>query len=247
MIQHLPIYISIVFGLTTLLTVWFFYKATNKSKITIVVLLGWLALQTAISLTGFYTVTDTVPPRFMLLVLPALLTIIILFATKSGRRYIDNLNLQTLTILHIIRVPVEITLFWLFIYKAVPQLMTFEGRNFDILSGISAPIIYYFAFIKNKLGKNALLLWNFICIGLLINIVALAVLSAPFPFQKLAFDQPNIGVLYFPFIWLPCCVVPLVLLSHLASIRQLLYKKNSFLTYHSHNLRHAENDLYQAD
>jgi hypothetical protein len=42
-----------------------------------------------------------------------------------------------------------------------------------------------------------------------------------FPFQQFAFDQPNIAVLYFPFIWLPSCVVPLVLLSHLAAIRQL--------------------------
>jgi hypothetical protein len=38
-----------------------------------------------------------------------------------------------------------------------------------------------------------------------------------------AFDQPNIAVLYFPFNWLPSCIVPLVLLSHLAAIRQLLY------------------------
>ena len=225
MINNLPIFVSLIFGLTTLLTVWFFYKAAHKSKITLTIITVWLIIQTVVGLSGFYTVTDTTPPRFVLMVLPPFLAIIILFLTKKGRRYVDNLDMKTLTILHIIRIPVEIVLFWLFIYKAVPQLMTFEGRNFDILSGISAPIIYYFAFAKNKLSKNALLLWNFICIGLLVNSVALAVLSAPFPFQKLAFDQPNIGVLYFPFVWLPCCVVPLVLLSHLASIRQLLYKK----------------------
>ncbi|HVF96549.1 MAG TPA: hypothetical protein VM871_04480, partial [Flavisolibacter sp.] len=37
-----------------------------------------------------------------------------------------------------------------------------------------------------------------------------------------AFDQPNIAVLYFPFIWLPSFIVPVVLLSHLVCIRQLL-------------------------
>ena len=103
--------------------------------------------------------------------------------------------------------------------------MTFEGKNFDILSGITAPLIYYFGFVKFKINKTGILIWNFICLSLLINIVFLAVFSAPFPFQKFAFEQPNIALLYFPFIWLPSCVVPLVLLSHLAAIQQLLSKK----------------------
>jgi len=101
--------------------------------------------------------------------------------------------------------------------------MTFEGRNFDIISGLTAPIIFYFGFIKKTLSNKILLIWNFICMGLLINIVTIAVLSAPFSFQKIAFDQPNIALLYFPFIWLPCCIVPVVLFSHLAAVRQLLF------------------------
>jgi hypothetical protein len=75
------------------------------------------------------------------------------------------------------------------------------------------------------MSRKALLVWNLICLGLLINIVTIAVITAPFPFQQLAFDQPNIAVLYFPFIWLPACIVPLVLLSHLVCIKVLLSKK----------------------
>lgn len=220
--ENLPAFISIVFGLTTLLTVGLFYKATNNSKLTLVILLIWLAIQAAIGLSGFYTVTDTIPPRFLLLVVPPILLIIGLFTTSSGRQYIDSLDIKTLTILHTIRIPVEVVLFWLFVNRTVPELMTFEGRNFDIISGLTAPAIFYFGFIKNQIDKKLILVWNFICLGLLINIVVNAVLSAPFPFQKFAFDQPNIAVLYFPFNWLPSCVVPLVLLSHLATIRQLL-------------------------
>lgn len=224
--ENLPIYVSIVFALTTLLSVFIFYKAANNSIAALLILLSWLIVQAIVSRTGFYTVTGTLPPRFILLVLPPLLFIIALFATKKGRSFLDGLNLKTLTILHIVRVPVELVLFWLFLAKTVPELMTFEGRNFDILSGLTAPVIYYFGFVKQKLNRKIILLWNFICLGLLINIVANAALSAPSPVQKFAFDQPNIAVLYFPFSWLPCCVVPLVLLSHLASIRQLL-KQNS--------------------
>jgi hypothetical protein len=222
--ENLPVYISIIFALTTFLTVWIFYKATNRSKTTLIVLISWLVLQTIISLTGFYTFTETFPPRFVLLVLPPNLFILGLFATRIGRHFIESLNASILTIIHVIRIPIEIVLFCLFINKAVPQLMTFEGRNFDILSGITAPVIYYFGFIKKGISKNIILLWNFICLGLLLNIIVLAVFSAPFTFQKLGFEQPNIAVLYFPFVWLPCCVVPLILLSHLATIRQIIIK-----------------------
>lgn len=227
--DNLPTYISLVFGITTILTVLLFYKSAKNSKTTLIILLTWLVLQSVIGLSGFYTVTSTMPPRFLFLVLPPLLFIIGLFTTSKGRQYIDCLDVKTLTILHTIRIPIELVLFWLFINKTVPQLMTFEGRNFDILSGLTAPVIFYFGFIKKQIDRKIILLWSFICLGLLINIVVNGILSAPFPFQKFAFDQPNIAVLYFPFVWLPCCVVPLVLLSHLATIRQLLdgQKKNN--------------------
>ena len=221
-LELLPIHISVLFGLITFLAIALFYKASNNSKATIVILLIWLALQAIIGLSGFYTITDTFPPRFLFLILPPFLFIIILFFSYRGRQYIDSLDLKKLMILHIIRVPVEIVLFWLFVHKVVPEIMTVEGRNFDILSGVTAPIILYFGFIRKKLDRNILLFWNIICLGLLINIIANGILSAPFPFQKFAFEQPNIAVLYFPFNWLPSCIVPLVLLSHLVAIRQLI-------------------------
>lgn len=223
--ENLPSYIPIVFGVTTIFTVVFFYQATHRSAIVLLVLLCWLALQSIIGISGFYAETDTFPPRFLLLVLPPLLFIVGLFFTPKGKRFIDGLNIQTLTLLHIVRIPVEIVLFGLFMNKAVPELMTFEGRNFDILSGMTAPFIFYFGFIKKQIDTKIILLWNFICLALLLNIVVNAVLSAPFQFQQFAFDQPNIAVLYFPFNWLPSCVVPLVLCSHLVVIRHLILNK----------------------
>jgi hypothetical protein len=103
--------------------------------------------------------------------------------------------------------------------------MTFEGRNPDIISGLTAPLMFYFAFIRKTGGRNLLLFWNLGCVVLLMNIIRIATLSTPYPFQQMGFEQPNIAVLYFPFAWLPGCIVPLVLLSHLSSIRQLLLSR----------------------
>ena len=225
MISSLPMYVNIAFIITTLLTIFLFYKATNNSKTTLVIIFLWILLQATLSLSGFYTITNTFPPRFALLALPAILFIIGLFVSEKGRVYIDSLDMRTLTLLHVIRIPVEICLYWLFLHKAIPQLMTFEGRNFDIIAGLTAPLIFYFGYVKNYIGKPILLLWNFICLGLLLNIVVNAILSAPSAFQQFGFEQPNTAIIYFPFVWLPSCVVPLVLFAHLTSIRKLLSTK----------------------
>ena len=220
--EHLPNYISIGFIVTTLITLLLLYKAAYYSKPVIALTLLWLALQAALGLAGFYTITTGVPPRFALLLTPPVIFIIVLFLLKNGRRAMDGFDVKTLTLLHIVRIPVELTLYGLYLHKVVPEVMTFEGRNFDILCGLTAPFVYYFGYIKQILSKKIVLAWNLICLLLLANIVVTAVLAAPFSFQRLAFDQPNIALLYFPFVWLPSFIVPAVLFAHLSSIRKLL-------------------------
>lgn len=200
-------------------------KAGNYAKPLIGISLLWLIIQSAVGLSGFYTVSTGTPPRFSLLLMPPVILIIILFSTRKGRAFIDSFNVKTLTLMHIVRIPVELTLYWLFIHKTVPEVMTFEGRNFDILCGITAPIIYYFGYVKNRLHRNVLLAWNIICLLLLANIVVTALLSGPFKFQKLGFEQPNVALFYFPFIWLPCFVVPAVLFAHITGIWKLINNK----------------------
>lgn len=72
-------------------------------------------------------------------ILPTMLVLLVLFVTKNGRALIDSLPIKYLGYLHIVRIPVEIALFWLFLNKGIPELMTFEGQNFDILAGMTAP------------------------------------------------------------------------------------------------------------
>lgn len=237
MLDTLPIYIPLVFVLTTVATFLLFAWVIREAKLeatrkkTTPILLGltlWLAVQAFLTLMGIYkTDTDSFPPKIVLFgILPAILTLILLFATRQGRKFIDSLPLRNLTYLNVVRIPVEIVLFWLFLNKAIPVLMTFEGRNFDILAGISAPIVAYLGLTKTKISRQTILIWNFICLGLLLNIVINALFATPSPIQRFAFDQPNIAILNFPFSWLPTFVVPLVLFGHLVSIRQLLKKTN---------------------
>src|SRR5437868_3259913 len=122
MFDQLPPYVSIVFILTTFLTVGFLLTAVRAvsidifaTRLLVFVLPFWIILTGSLSVYGFYDRTDMFPPRLFLFgVLPTLLFILlnfVLFRTKL----IDRLPLRLLTLHHIVRIPVELTLYWLFL------------------------------------------------------------------------------------------------------------------------------------
>ena len=221
MIDAIPMFYNLLAVAITFIVMFLFYKASNFSSKVLIISLVWLLVQGAITYSGFYTKITT-PPRFVLLIVPVFAFLILLFFTKSGKAFIDGLNLKWLTSIHTIRIPVEFGLHTLFIYSLIPQIMTYEGFNFDIIMGITAILILLFGWSGGVPRKKMQLAWNFLGLILIFTIITISILSAQTPLQQFGFDQPNIAVLYFPYSWLPAYVVPIVVFSHLASIRKLL-------------------------
>ena len=218
--NDLPTYLSILFIACTVYTLIILYVATNKSKKVLLFSLGWLTLQGLLAYNLFYTDTSTMPPKFALALVPTLIFITIVFFTKRGKEFIKSINLKTLYLVYVVRIPVEFGLLGLAIYKVIPYLMTFEGVNFDIFAGITAPLIILGYFVKNWFSDSFVMVWNFISLGLLIAIVVNAILSVPSGFQTQGFDQPNIAILHFPYLWLASYIVPVVMFAHLVSIKR---------------------------
>jgi hypothetical protein len=240
--ETLPAYVSIVFILTTFAAIGFLLQATKAvgltklpSRILIFVLPLWIMFQGVLAVGGFYLKVDAMPPRIALFgVWPAVLFIACYFIFFR-RSFIERLPLKILTLVHIVRIPVELTLLWLYFGGQVPRMMTFEGLNFDILSGVIAIGAFALGFRGNRPVRSVLIAFNVIGLLLLVNIVSIAILSLPTPIQRLNFDQPNWAVLYFPYVWLPSIVVPIVLFSHLASLWQLLITRHRTETLNSAN------------
>ncbi len=229
----MPSYVPIIFILTTFLTVGIFLYAIGKAgtdklkgKLLFGFVLVWLVIQGVLAYTGFFQEFDKLPPRtFALGPLPFFLVTIayLVFA----RKFLESMPLAALTLIHTIRIPVELVLLWLYQAGQAPIEMTFEGRNFDILSGITAPIVYFLAFREGGINRPLLIAWNIAALALLAIIVTIAVLAFPSPFQTIGLGQPNIGVTYFPFAWLPSIIVPTVFFCHVASIWKLVGQRQS--------------------
>jgi len=233
MAPELPLRIYIIFFLTTVSLFLFVIFAIGFSRhaksvklqwVSGLALLGWLGLTGYLSYSGFFTDYEAVPPRMIFGLVPPLLAVVLLMVIGPARRFLFRIPLFTLTYLHIVRIPVEIVLWWLFRQGQVPEMMTFEGANWDILSGITAPFVAHFLNQNNPKHRLAIFIWNLAALGLLLNIVVRGILSAPYATQLLSMDSPNYGVTIFPFLWLPVFIVPMVLLSHVVAINQLARK-----------------------
>lgn len=221
--EPLPLHLYTTFFASLLASLWLFARSMPAPRPLLLLAGTWIAFQTLLGLNGFYEDSYAMPPRFPVLLIPPAIFMLIQFNSATGKARIDGLSLKGLTLLHSVRLPVEIVLHGLYLHHAIPELMTYEGRNFDILTGLTAPLMYYFVFVKPVLSRKILLIWNLLGLALLVNVVGHGLLSTPTFLQKLAFELPNVAVLHYPFLLLPAFIVPLVLFAHLAAIRQLLF------------------------
>jgi hypothetical protein len=194
-------------------------KKKAGMRITIGMVL-WATVVSIGSLSGFTGNFNLFPVNAMPMLLIPLITTLILLFTADMKTLATHLNLKALTQLQVFRVLVEIVLWLLFLQNLLPVQMTFEGRNFDILAGITA-IIAASYFLNNKAWMIA---WNIFGLLLLINIVVIALLSMPTPFRVFDNEPANVIVTQFPYVFLPTFLVPLAYLLHFISLKKLLIK-----------------------
>ena len=175
---------EVLLAVSALLAVIFFFKSAHHNKTVVLIIFFWIGFQFVLAMKGFYLDSMSLPPRPALMVAPPLVLLGILLALNKGRSFLRSLDLKTLTWLHLVRVPVEVMLWLLFLDKLLPVDLTFEGVNWDILMGLTAPLVVYFYFSKKIMSKGMLIGWNILSLLLLGNVVFRGILSVESPFQQ---------------------------------------------------------------
>jgi len=188
---------------------------------TLAILLAYLAIPSALARLGMLSRYDPLPaPALLLLLGLTLLTVAIVFS-PLGARVAAGIALGAIVALQAFRIPVELLLHRLYLEGAVPIQMTYLGRNFDVISGITGLVLGLWLLRRRPTPRGVVLAWNLLCLALLVNIVAVAVLSTPVPFRRFTEGPPNLLPSTFPYIWLPSFLVQVALGSHLLVFRQL--------------------------
>lgn len=186
----------------------------------------WLGFLAVMAAQGFF-MEFTLPPRFAIAVLPPIVFIILLLLSKKVGVLLDLTPPAWLVYIQSFRIWMEIILWMMYVATVLPVQLTFEGRNWDILAGITAVIVGYFCFTRKRWSHRVVFWWNLFGLALLFNVVITGILSAPFPFRVFMNEPANTIMGHFPFVWLPGFVVPVAMCMHVLSIRQLLRKSDN--------------------
>jgi hypothetical protein len=182
-------------------------------------LIAWMGATATLSASGVLRIWTLPPPLLGFLGASAALTALVAFS-PLGRALATQVPLAWLVGFQAFRVPVEWVLHSLYEAGIVPVQMTYAGLNWDVLSGLSALPVAWLV-LRGHGGARLVLVWNIAALALLVNIVNVALLSAPTPLRVFTNEPANVFVTYVPYVWLPAVLVQAALLGHLLVFRAL--------------------------
>jgi hypothetical protein len=195
-------------------------RAAQGVRIASVALVGWLALTGVLADRGAFDDFQSMPPRLLLAIGLPLVALLTLAFSRRVAPLLSAVPPAWPVAVQTFRVPVEIVLWRLAVAGVIPDLLSFTGRNVDILVGLTAPLVAYGCFVRRWPARVAVW-WNWAGVVILLNVVVHAQLSAPTPWRLYETDPPTTFVADVPYVWLATFLVPLAWLLHAVSLRQL--------------------------
>lgn len=217
---------DILFFIFILVCIWTVLKGFSRYQVPVkkiaIVIVIWITLLLGLSVSGFLSDFSSFPPRMMLVLVVPFILLIWLVLSRHSNEVVNKVPASWLVKMQVFRVGVELFIWWAYLDQDLPVQMTFEGRNFDILVGLTAPLVSYL-WLKPGLEKPGwVLAWNVVGLVILFNIVITAVLSMPTPIQYFFNEPANTLVGRFPWVLLPGIFVTLAIALHLLSIKQMI-------------------------
>lgn len=187
--------------------------------VTLAVATAWMTATWAAAERGVLRQWDATPPPFALLVAGIVGLAVAMAFTGYGTRLAHGLPLWTLVAVQGFRMPLELAMHTMYERGIMPVQMSYSGRNFDIVTGITAILVAWLV-ASRRGGRRLVLAWNVLGLALLLNVVTIAILSTP-RFAYFGEERLNVWVTYPPFVWLPSVMVLAALAGHLLIFRAL--------------------------
>lgn len=195
-----------------------------KKQVSIIIssIFVWILYLYLLQLTDILS-DSSLPPKMPLLVIfPFVFITVFLYRKNSNNLVLAAMPKSWLVYIQTFRVVVEILILFTFMEGVMPITATFEGYNFDILMGLTAPFVAYFLFSKGV--KNVFLAkaYNLFGIAMILLVAGIIVTSFYQP-QFWGSEVPLVAVEFFkfPYLLLPGFLAPMGILFHVMSIRQL--------------------------
>ena len=201
--------VVLVVGMTLLLSIWASRGPPRWAMAVIGTLVVWLGVSVPLA---------RVLP---VVALGGLGLALLLGRTPAFRGLVRSTPAAWLIALQAFRIGVELVLFGFHATGRAPVQVTFEGRNLDILVGLTAPLVAWWV-ARGRATPWSVIAWNILGLAVLANTVGVVATSTPGPLHFDWAGAPFTELLRWPLVWLPAFLVPLAVLLHVASLRQVV-------------------------
>ena len=184
----------------------------------------WLIYLSVLSYTELLT-DFSMPPKIpLMVVLPLIVLIVFSLFKKATADFVAITSVSWLIYIQSFRIIVELIIWGAYKQGIVPIQTTFEGYNFDVVVGLTAvPLAYYAK--RSKISPKVLILWNIASLLILANTVWYFISTAYFP-ELPGHDSTMVDPAFakLPYLLIAGFFMPLALFIHALSIKQLLKK-----------------------
>jgi hypothetical protein len=180
----------------------------------------WLAVVSGVAFAGLLLPREGRPPLPFVLMLSSILILGVAIARSAiGDRLARGAPLAALVGFQAFRFPLELAMHRAFTEGLMPVQMSYSGRNFDIVTGVTA-LMLGIAMTLTTVPRWVVAVWNVMGLLLLGNILGVAILSTPV-FAYFGPDRLNVWVMWMPYTLLPAVMVLAAWAGHLIVFRAL--------------------------
>jgi hypothetical protein len=185
----------------------------------VITLAVWLFILSTLTLSG---ILERQPVPFLGIYMALSIGGALAFAFSPwGRQIAHTIPIGAFVFFQSFRFPLELVLHSWALQGTIPETMTWNGSNFDVITGILALLLTPLA----TLFRTAAWLINAIGFFLLLNVMRVAVMSSPLPFAWRV-SPPLQLPFHFPYnLIIPVCVGG-ALAGHVLLTRALLHQKD---------------------
>jgi len=192
------------------------------------VTVGWLVVPGVLASAGMLDRYNPLPAPGLVVVLAISVGTAYLALSEFGTRLLRAVPAHWIVGYQTFRLPLELILHRLYLDGVIPVQMTYAGRNFDIITGVTAMAVAV-VMRQGRAPRWLVHVWNLLGLALLINIVTVAVLSTPVPFRLFLNEPANLVPSTFPYVWLPTFLVQAAWFGHLLLLRTHARAKGTFV------------------
>jgi hypothetical protein len=186
--------------------------------------IAWLLATYALAHAGALSFTAR-PPTMLFLLAAVFVLAFAIGLSRLGQHLALQLPLWLLVGFQSFRIIVELLMHRAYEEGLMPVQMSYSGRNFDIVSGITALTLGVVLLLR-PVPRWLVYAWNVLGMALLANILAVALLSAPLPIRTFHNEPANVWVTQAPWVWLPAVMVLAAILGHILMLRRLKARRS---------------------